>query len=113
MGRSDFHDIELVHIGIGPAAITAVSQDSVEYTDDQGQRWTIDLNECGGNFTSMGHSPEDVDMLKNQEQVSLLVALCTTDHRGSSSSIIGALSDTAERTILVPPLTRANPQCKI
>ena len=29
MGRSDFHEIELVHVGIGPAAITDVSQDSV------------------------------------------------------------------------------------
>jgi hypothetical protein len=42
----NFPGAEVVHIGTGPADVTAVSTSSVGYTDDLGQHLTVDLEEC-------------------------------------------------------------------
>lgn len=60
MSRSDFHDVELVHVDVGLAAITSVSSESVTYTDELGQQRTVDLNESAENFTRLStDSPSD------------------------------------------------------
>jgi hypothetical protein len=42
----NFRSVELVHIGTGPADITAISKSSIAYTDDLGRHFTVDLEEC-------------------------------------------------------------------
>ena len=47
MGRFyNFKRIQLVHIGVGSAAINLVAGSTVSFTDDQGDKYTISLDEC-------------------------------------------------------------------
>ena len=42
----NFKNVELVHIGSGPAKISSIPRDAVVYEDDHGRKLTVDLAEC-------------------------------------------------------------------
>ena len=49
----NFQYVELVHIGTGRAAITAMEKSSVAYTDDIGRHLTVDLEECARTYAGL------------------------------------------------------------
>lgn len=55
MGRFfNFTSVECVRIGTGPARITQVTDQRVEYIDESGRELVVDLQECG----RIGHALE-------------------------------------------------------
>jgi hypothetical protein len=58
----NFKAIELVHVGTPPAGIILLEKPRLEYTDDEGRRLDIDLEECAriyGCLTQMAAFPPD------------------------------------------------------
>ena len=45
-GFYNFKRVRLIHVGVGPATIDRIADETIEFTDDQGVSSTISLVEC-------------------------------------------------------------------
>jgi hypothetical protein len=81
----NFKRVQLVHIGIGPAAIDLVADSTVAYTDGQGDKATISLVECARIcrlLKEAGGFPPDGDIATSlMELKSILTAERLKRHR--------------------------------
>lgn len=61
----NFKSVELVRLGVGPARITRVTAQKIEYTNESGRELFVDLEECariGGCLETAGLFPPSSDM---------------------------------------------------
>jgi hypothetical protein len=50
--------VELVRIGVGPAAITLVTRETVDHIDESGREMSVDLLECARNWSRSRNSDQ-------------------------------------------------------